>query len=281
MYIKFIKKIIVCSLKIRILTKAIFFIHKFFLSNSSGYFGFAEKGYYYHDNESQNKIYFPFIERMFFTYIYSLKKRLMLLESFYNLQYIRIEDNDIIIDCGANIGEIYYYFYLKFPNKKFKYIAFEPDINVFKYLKKNVTNCYQVALFNETSKKKFYLKSETADSSLISFNENDDQNREIEYQVETIKLDDFLKNKKISKVKLFKVEAEGAEPEILQGSLESLDKIEHITVDAGPERGFKKEKTNIDVFRILKNNFKLVDESKNKNREFVYLFTNKKFFKQS
>ena len=52
----------------------------------------------------------------------------------YCLENISFDKNDKVIDCGANVGELY----LKFKVNKLdiNYIAFEPDINAFKCLKK-------------------------------------------------------------------------------------------------------------------------------------------------
>ena len=48
----------------------------------------------------------------------------------YNLDLIQFRNNDIIIDCGANFGDIYSWF--KFKNIKIKYFSFEPSLEEFK-----------------------------------------------------------------------------------------------------------------------------------------------------
>ena len=52
-------------------------------------------------------------------------------------------------------------------------------------------------------------------------------------------------------IKLVKLEAEGAEPEVLLGMEKTLSRIEFIAVDVGAERGLSKENTLIDVLDIL------------------------------
>ena len=42
---------------------------------------------------------------------------------------------------------------------------------------------------------------------------------------------------------LLKVEAEGAEPEVLQGLKKNLSRVEFITVDCGFERGLNQKST--------------------------------------
>ena len=47
----------------------------------------------------------------------------------------------------------------------------------------------------------------------------------------------------MEKIKLLKLQAEGAEPEVSKGSLNSLKNIKFITADLGPERGLNQEST--------------------------------------
>ena len=62
-----------------------------------------------------------------------------------------------------------------------------------------------------------------------------------------------------TKIKLLKLEAEGAEPEVLMGSENILRNIEYISADLGPERGSKNEETYPAVTDLLyKNNFSLI-----------------------
>ena len=76
-------------------------------------------------------------------------------------------------------------------------------------------------------------------------------------------------------MKLLKLEAEGAEPEVIKGALNLLKNIEYIAADLGPERGLKQESTLKEVVNILlENNFKIVDF---KYPRICLLFRNKKF----
>ena len=45
----------------------------------------------------------------------------------------------------------------------------------------------------------------------------------------------------IKNVKLLKIDAEGYEPEVLKGSLDTFNEIEYISVDYGNERGKEEE----------------------------------------
>ena len=91
-------------------------------------------------------------------------------------------------------------------------------------------------------------------------------------QVETKTIESIVNKKNI---KLFKVEAEGHEPEILEGATNILEKIEYISVDFGFERGIEQNSTIEDVNKILiKNSFELIQIS---NYRHVGLYKNIKF----
>ena len=59
---------------------------------------------------------------------------------------------------------------------------------------------------------------------------------------------------------LLKLEAEGAEPEVIYGANKTLINLNYIAADLGPERGFNEECTIKEVSNSLyKNNFKMID----------------------
>lgn len=97
----------------------------------------------------------------------------------------------------------------------------------------------------------FYVDSNSASSSLIEppfFTEK--------IMVDSIRLDSFQLP---IKIKLLKVEGEGAEPEILEGAHAVLSRTDFVSVDAGPERGVSQADTIEGVIGVLKNNnFKLL-----------------------
>ena len=204
-------------------------------------------------------MYFNEKMRGFNTYAYGIRSRAISLGDTYSLNKIKFTTNDIIIDCGANYGDIY--IWSKINNIKINYISFEPSPEEFKCIKLNCENQNNnnLALSNNIGEFEFYLKSESGDSSLIK--PAGGYNNRI--NVKTITLDNFLKSLKIEKIKFFKVEAEGFEPEILNGSINSLKKIEFIGVDGSPERGEKKEWTiDFAIDFLGKNGFELISLKK-------------------
>ena len=192
------------------------------------------------------------VVRMFLNPKYHLEK----LYDTYCINNIEINDNDIVIDCGANVGELYYAFLLK--NKNIKYYAFEPEVNTYKCLQVNLSsfkNVYaqNIALSNESKKTSFFIDEEGANSSLSDFGSSRKQ------EIESKSLDDFeLKN-----IKLLKVEAEGHELEVLQGAIKTMSKTNYISVDYGPEKGIDQLSTLPEVIDFMyKNNFSIIGNSK-------------------
>lgn len=192
------------------------------------------------------------VVRMFLNPKYHLDK----LYDTYCINNIEINDQDTIIDCGANIGELYYSFLLK--NKSIRYYAFEPEVNTYNCLQINLSsfkNVYleNIALSNESKKTSFFIDEEGANSSLSDFGSS----RKLE--IESKSLDDFgLEN-----VKLLKVEAEGHELEVLQGSIKTMSKTKYISVDYGPEKGIDQLSTLPEVIDFMyENNFSIIGTSK-------------------
>ena len=175
----------------------------------------------------------------------------------YMLNKIEFISSDVIIDCGANIGDFEIFF--KEKNLDVDYLAFEPSPNEFKCLKRNLllpnSKCFNYALFNEEKTFNFYISSENADSSLFK-----PKSYSAVKKVKAKRLDIIFKELELRKIKLLKLEAEGAEPEIILGCIDILPNIEYITADLGFERGINEDSTLPKVSNILLNNdFEMVD----------------------
>lgn len=183
----------------------------------------------------------------------------------YSIDLIQIDYNDVILDCGANWGDIYPEISKK---NKIEYHAFEPSKEDYDVLRRNVPGqkINNLALGDNNCKKIIYLDVEGASSSLIQ-----NQNKSAVNEVEVVTIDTYVRTNKIGFIKLIKVEAEGYEPEVLNGSFESLKKTHYVAVDAGPERGPLGLNTVEDVEKILKDNqFELLSR-----RGYHLLFINK------
>ena len=76
-------------------------------------------------------------------------------------------------------------------------------------------------------------------------------------KVQTRRLDALLPD---TRIKLLKLEAEGAEPEAIEGCRGILPRIEYISADVGFERGVEQTNTMAPVTNyLLANGFELVD----------------------
>ena len=189
-------------------------------------------------------------------YCKGVVKRAQALADCYFLEQIDFLDGDVFLDCGANVGDLKIWFELK--KIKVTYVAFEPSPTEFKCLKKNVApSCvYNIGLWNTAGDLKFFLSSQGADSSLIQPKSYDEI-----INVKVDRLEDYVD----SNIKLLKLEAEGAEPEILQGLGDKIQLVEYISADLGYERGVGCESTLVPVTNyLLKKGFDLVDVSHNR-----------------
>ena len=70
---------------------------------------------------------------------------------------------------------------------------------------------------------------------------------------------------------MLKLEAEGAEPEVLEGAISVLNSIDYVSADVGPERGIHEQETRDTVVNFLEaHGFELIKESKG-HRKIVLL----------
>ena len=146
------------------------------------------------------------------------------------------------------------------------YVGYEPNPLDFICLKNNVgiDKCKNLGLWKSSITVKFYVNDKHASSSFI-----EPPNYTKIINIPAVTLASEYPNRKI---KLLKLEAEGAEPEVLYGASTILRNIHYISADVGPERGKFEESTQYEVEEFLsKNNF--VIERKNQFRKTI-LFRN-------
>lgn len=174
-----------------------------------------------------------------------IEARFEYLSRVYFINLINWKEGDLIIDCGANIGELGKLIQDYYPGLT-KYIAVEPSPTELISLKKNIdlSMVRPKALWNSEDQLTFFVSSDCADSSLI-----EPQTYSEKITVPTVLFDEEFSG--IQSIKFFKLEAEGAEPEILKGAIKSLKKIEYISADLGFERGKSAESTFIPVTNFL------------------------------
>ena len=152
-----------------------------------------------------------------------------------------------IIDIGANIGEFSFYAHKKYL-EKVEIFTFDPDPITKECIDNNLVGINAsinlVALSNKSGEEDFYLKTESADSSLHEpFGES------VKIKTKIITLDSFFNNLELRQPVLLKMDTEGHEPEVLLGGIATLKHINWVSIDAGLERYGKS--TSNDVARIL------------------------------
>ena len=174
----------------------------------------------------------------------------------YLLNNIDFNDQDFVIDCGANVGELF--LSIKSNNPNIQYIGFEPDDQVFKCLQLNTNSkSSNICLSNESGEKNFFIDSLGANSSVYESEPGMDS-----MVVKVEKLENLYPD---TKIKLLKIDAEGSELEVLEGSKKIFNNIEYISVDCGAEKGVNQDTTFVDVNNyLISNNFSLIGINQNR-----------------
>jgi FkbM family methyltransferase len=142
------------------------------------------------------------------------------------------EKINCFVDVGANVGELSYYF----AKRNFFVFSFEPDPYVNSVLSKNLAQFKNVtiskdALGNKRKKLDLYLKSDSADTSLIKskgFTEI--------VKVNVSRFDELKLSNQILTPAILKIDAEGFEPEVIEGFKNALEKFTIVSIDCGRER---------------------------------------------
>ena len=240
------------------------FINIFF--NKDGKLIF-ENGRYVKIIENKNVAVYP--NKRVLRVVKNFKYQLDLLYDSYLLNSIDIQNDDVIVDCGANVGELF--LAVKEKNLDVTYMGFEPDKETYECLKLNVKNekniVHNIGLSNIEGSNNFYIDNEGGNSSFVDFGTSES------IKVDTKRLDSYNIKKNI---KLFKIDAEGYEPEVLSGSKNTLKKTNFVSVDFGSERGANQNNTMVDVNNLLLqvgfelielNDFRMICLYKNKNYE--------------
>lgn len=199
-------------------------------------FDATDKLYFIEDNEQYH--WFGNLARGASLYHNGLSERNHRLFNSYFLEQIEFKKDDVVIDCGANYADLW--LGLKEKINENCYITFEPGALEYASIIRNAPNGIhnRLGLSNANGVSKFYLNEKYADSSLIEPNHFTHIDN-----IQTTTLSHYIKTNGIKKIKLFKLEAEGFEPEILEGALEVLSLIDFIAIDGGYERGKEQNET--------------------------------------
>ena len=159
----------------------------------------------------------------------------------------------IVIDVGANIG----YYTLLMAKSDAYFHSYEPELNNFKLLEKNVfennlisnVSLYNKAVSNFEGFSKLYLSNETTGEHKLNFDRFQNNNF-IQVEVTKINLD---------KIDFAKIDVEGEELHVLQGMKQLPNKI---MIEFNPEE-IKKSVINFKDFFQFIEKYKIREITKN------------------
>ena len=178
-------------------------------------------------------------------------------EDEYGIKKIDFGRNDIVLDIGANIGCVSIYLAKKYP--KIKIYAFEAHPVNYQSLLYNIKinsvhNIVPInkAVYSETGKILTISLDTTNTGASSCFIQRDTK----EFSVETISLDDIIKNYEITELKLLKIDCEGAEFDIIEGS-KLIQDLEINTLGMEVHGFMRNHGKDLDQFYTLVNNLKI------------------------
>ncbi len=159
---------------------------------------------------------------------------------------VKVEKDDIVCDIGAFIGE----FTRSIADIASKIILVEPDPQNFRFLRRNTIHIKNLTfirnpLWKENQYVNFKLGGHSTDSSIV-----DPYVKRGVISVKAKRLDSLFQELKLERIDFLKMDTEGANPEVLEGSEGILSKIKKIAIDCSPERYGKT--TIEEVTRILR-----------------------------
>lgn len=178
-----------------------------------------------------------------------LEARIKQLKTEYLVDGQILDSMNFVIDCGANVGD--FYLVLKqfgFDPTTNLYLGIEPDLDTFACLAKNVSSPLNLGLYNEIGFRELFIPTDKASASFIR-----PKGKSEVRKTNVTTLDAVVSDAGISslKIQLIKLEAEGCEPEVLQGSINTLRKTKYVVVDVGPERGEDASTTLVEVTNFM------------------------------
>ena len=169
------------------------------------------------------------------------------------------KENPICFDVGAHIGESVLYFNKLFNNPLI--YSFEPSPKSFKILKNNNYKnniCFNYAISNITGNTVFYENQISHTNSLVKINSlsvdsiKKQKTINTKINIKAKKLDDFCSEEKINKIDLLKVDVQGAETLVFEGSQNTLKKTRVVIVEICFFDYYENKGSFFDIEKFLK-----------------------------
>jgi FkbM family methyltransferase len=185
-----------------------------------------------------------------------------------------------IIDIGAHRGE--FLESMLSINQNFKIYSLEPQSNIFSLLKKKYKNKKNIHLFNVAISNKPGIKSlniniKSSTSTFSEYNQNSYWKKIKDFiltgsnassfinteRVKTFTLDNFFYKNRLNQIDLLKIDTEGHEYQVLEGSNIILKKnVKYILIEFHLSKIYKKYNKNKIENILRKNNFYLIKKFK-------------------
>ena len=149
-----------------------------------------------------------------------------------------VRPGDIVVDVGAHIGR----YTLRGARQASRVIAVEPDPRNFSVLERNIglngfsnVVAFNLALSNSKESLPFYI-ARSGDTDLSSLSANWAENLGVTSDTTPVKvdcdtLDNIVSNLALPLITWLKIDVEGHEVAVLEGSLDSLAKTEHLILE--------------------------------------------------
>jgi len=191
----------------------------------------------------------------------------------------------IIFDIGTNHGQ-FVDLYLKIMKDlsihDYEIHCFEPNISLaakLKELKNQNIFVNNLAIINKVGEKRFFINEEDQKSSFYKFASYKSKGKET--FVKTTTIDEYCRIKNINKIAIIKIDTEGTEPEVLEGSKKMIinNKVDCIYSELAIGKLYKdKELSILSLEKYLHDKFQLVgislnrDYYKDKDNKFISIF---------
>ena len=223
--------------------------------------------------------------------------------NFNDLLKDKIYKNPLIFDIGGNKGQSIEK-YLKIFHQPIIH-SFEPNKTDFDLMYKKFKNNKNIflnnfALGDKTEEKEFNITVNTGNSSFNKINPGTDwiKKRSKQYNtteegyvtsiqnVNVIKLDDYCKNNNINQIDLVKIDTQGYEDKVLEGSINTIkeNKIKVIVAEIMFDDVYNKYLSFSDIEKfIIPNNFRMIGIDLANNSLFspLYFFANVYYFNRN
>ncbi len=200
-------------------------------------------------------------------------------EIFIKKEYDLVEEGDIVVDVGANIGLFSLFAMLKGASK---IISIEPDKRNCAYLKQNLNEFPKIIIIEEAiSNKDGYIEFFTSEISSINSTIKNEENfsnftKEIiqSYEVPCMSSSSLIKRYGITKIDFLKIDCEGGEFSFFENlDIDFLNnKISKIVCEVHKFAGSQDDYENKIKNKLIKCGFS-VKESNSFNEKSVFVFT--------